>query len=543
MNPEAHLHVGRAPGPAQPIDLIARAFRPGGFPAFCALLRIVDIETGKRVPMRLTWIQRSYNAKRSPRDIILKPRKVFMTTLEIARDLWWFLTRRGARVVIVCQSEQGNAAKRTVRGMLRVALESIREMVSGIGSSDPRRGGRFDVETDDVLEWRERDATLRIMEAGAAERTAAKGGRAQTVNRLHATELAFWEFGAETLNSLLNAMPPNSGEVVYESTPNGASGYYHEQWQAAVAGKNGFTPHFFPWWTHAGYRTTLEAGEAISLSPEEKALAARGVSPEALKWYRTKQSVLGPQKAAQEFPTDPDSCFLLSGREFFDIKTTLALLSNASAPRHVEPLRGSGVHGELRVWGRPERDKQYVLSADTSEGTGGDESAGILREVGTGLHVATISGQIKPGEYARILAKVAITYNNALIAVERNGPGLTTLDRLLSVLQPERVAKGLPALRVFHDRDEKPGWHTNVASRPAALAGLEQGQRDGTWRSLDQQTLTQMKLFVWREKSSGNVKAEAAPGEHDDLIMAEAIGWDVLRRPILTVVRDLDALG
>ena len=493
------------------------------FPRFCALLQIPDQVSGKRIPLRLTGIQRAYNVARTGRDIILKPRKVYFTTLEMARDLWWFLTKPGARVIIVCQTEDDHGMRDTLADMLRVMLESLREWVPV----------QLDVENQYRLAWHANDATLRIVEAGATVDTARKRGRGIAVNRLHATEVAFWNHAEETLTVLLNAMPQDgSGEAVFESTPNGAAGYYFERWGSAVKREGNFIAQFFPWYHHELYRERLAPGEFIvPRDDEERRLTGLGVTAEALKWRRMQIADKGHDKTAQEYPGDPNTCFLLSGREYFDSRTTTTLLANAKPPVQTVPIRDSGAFADLRIYGLPERGAEYVVAADTSEGSGGDESAAVVREVGTGLHMATLSGQVKPGELGLVLARLARTFNHALLVVERAGPGLTTLDRLLTAVHYPRV---------FFDRDGKPGYSTNSQSRPAALAGLEQGQREGTWRTQDELTLRQMRVFVWREMASGNVRAEADAGEKDDLIMAEAICWDVLRRPVLRVVRDLD---
>lgn len=526
--------------PAGEAGVLSAALR--SFPKFCALLQIIDIETGQRVPMRLTWIQRRYCERRTRRDIILKPRKVFMTTLEIARDLWWFLTRRGARVVIVVQSEKGNAARNTIRSMLRVALESLRRVLP-VGSSKHDHE-RFDVETNDVLEWHERDATLRIMEAGAAERTAAKGGRSQTVNRLHASETAYWEHGAETLNSLLNAMPPSTGEVVIESTPNGAAGYYFDQWKAAERGRSGFTPHFFTWWSHPGYRAPLAAGERFVAADErEERLLREGVEPEALKWYREKSATLGPQRTAQEFPSDPITCFLTGGRHFFDAARVAGLVARAEDPVVTQVIRVSGVSQQLvdnrevpalRVWHQPAFGNEYVVACDTSEGTGGNAAAAIVLERGTGRHMATLWGQFKPWELARWAAKLGKKFFWATIVVERNNHGHTVLRSLAAEDVVEDLGKGrvsrwrYPAEKVFRDRDKKPGWLTGPASRPLMLDAFEKAVRDGNFETSDLFMLGQMNTFAVSDKG----KPEARKGADDDLVMAGGIGWDVVCRAV-----------
>ena len=71
-------------------------------------------------------------------------------------------------------------------------------------------------------------------------------GRGLTIHNLHCSEVARWpDDAAATLASLRAAVPPD-GEVVLESTPNGAGGCFYEEWQKAE--EKGYTRHFLPWW-------------------------------------------------------------------------------------------------------------------------------------------------------------------------------------------------------------------------------------------------------------------------------------------------------
>lgn len=513
------------------VELVARCM--ADFPSFCALLQYIDFETGARKPFRLTKIQRTYCENRSARDIVLKARKVFMTSLEVAYDLWWFLTVRGARVVIVVQSEKDHQAMQAVSTMIRVYLESLRRFMPV----------PLDQETN--FEWKlnSRDAQMRIMEAGASTRTATKGGRATTINRLHVSECAFFECGADTLNTLVNAMPPKgASSIVIESTPNGAGGYYYDTWESAVSGGGGYKPHFFAWYEDEKNTLPLDRGETfVPIDERESSLVGRGVSPQALKWYRSKLALVGSvDKVRQEFPDDPVTCFLTSGRMFFDGDRTKQLIAEASAvrPREVRTIRRAGAMGEVRIWFHPEPGRDYVLGVDTSEGTGGDESGIIIRERGTCRCMAVLQGQFRPHELAVEAGRLGEEYNEADIAVERNNHGAAVLEALVWT-----VKYGF----IWTDHDEKLGWITHEVSRSTALSALEQSHRSKVWKSYDGGTqggdadswrqrgvLAQVWKFVFNQK---NGRPEAAPGAHDDLVMAEAICWDVLRRPV--VHRDL----
>lgn len=478
------------------------------FPRFCSLLDVVP-KGGQRIPFKLSGLQRRYIAAATQRDIILKPRQVGMTTLMLAWMVYYFLTVRGARVVIVCQSMTGNGPIGNIAATVRVYFDSLR-----------RAGIKLEFSTERSSEWsiRSRDASVRIVVAGASETSAAKVGRSGTVTHLMCTETAFWEYAEDTTNALFECVPGEryGSVIVSESTANGAQGLFHQQCASASkpGGSSAYTLHFFNWYDEAEYRLALRPGETIEAAGDrERLLVSRGVGPEQLKWYRQKVADKGQSLTDQEYPSDPDTCFLVSGRSFFDAGTTGRLLEKAGQP--IERRE----RDQIAIWKKAEPGKQYILSIDTSEGGGGDPSAGIMRERETGEHVATINGQYQMWELAASAAKLATEYNQALIAVERNNHGNGVHEALLRQLKYPKVYK--------HD-DNKHGWPTNSATRPAMLDALEDAYRNGHWQSRDRNVLTQFKNFIITDTG----RAEAARGEHDDLVMAEAIGWAVRARPV-----------
>lgn len=463
-------------------------------------------------------------AARTPRDILLKGRRVGMSTEGIARDLWHFATKPGSNVVIVCQSDerdQGITAVLDIVEPMLSAVEQVRHL-------DFVKRARTDFKLTN-------GSRLRVVGSGASRSAAQKVGRAGAVTRLHATEVAFWgPFAGETMTALLPcvAEPQYGTEIEIESTPNGAASgergdmatasgaaLFHWRCTDADAGQSEYRFHFFNWWEEPAHWLDLEPGEEIEpRTDRERWYAERGLAPEQIKFYRKQVEDLG-DKAEQEFPSDKDTCFLVSGRCFFDVAVLKALILAAVPKRPVEVLeiRAAGAYGQLRIYHPPEPGKSYVVSGDTSEGTGGDPGAGIVRERGTGRHMATLSGQFKPKELARALAGVGKRYNGATIAVERNNHGHACLLAL-------DIEQHYP--RVFEDEDDEPGFVTSPASRPMILDSLEDAVRHGHWKSDDAAVLAQMTSFVLNKKG----RPEAQTGANDDLVMAEAICWEVLRR-------------
>ncbi len=474
------------------------------FSRFCGLLQIQPKGGGGRLRFNLSPIQRQFNAARTPRDIVLKPRQIYFTTLEAARDLWFFITRPGARVVIVCQSQTDNAPFKDISEKFRVFFDSL-----------ARAGLNLEFGREATGEWSlpKRDATMRIIQAGASEAAAAKKGRGGTINRLHVTEAAFFERAEVTFNSLLESIPgPEHGsEVINESTPNGVGGFYYEQWQAAVGGKNGYTPHFFRWWDHPEYFLPLEPGEQVKPENDlEQKFARLGVSDARINWYRRKVAEKGKDLTAQEYPSDPATCFLVSGREFFEADVTTSLIAKASDP--IESRKS----GRIRIYEKPIDGESYVFALDCSEGVGGDPSGGVMYKRSNGQHVATLDGQFQPHDAAAVAVEFCKEYNGALLAPERNNHGHAVIQAVST----------LGYNRVYRHEDEKRGWLTNVVTRPVMLDSLEDAHRRGLWTSPDAGLLEQMRNFV----ISDSGKAEGSHGQHDDLVIAAAIGWAVRQR-------------
>ncbi len=92
----------------------------------------------------------------------------------------------------------------------------------------------------------ELDSEFRVV--SAADENA---GRGLTVQYLHCSEVSRWPGDAgATLAGLRAALAPG-GEMVMESTPNGAYGCFYEEWGRAAT--SGVVRHFFPWWMEEAY--------------------------------------------------------------------------------------------------------------------------------------------------------------------------------------------------------------------------------------------------------------------------------------------------
>jgi hypothetical protein len=166
-----------------------------------------------------------------------------------------------------------------------------------------------------------------------------------------------------------------------------------------------------------------------------------------------------------------------------------------------------------------------VIGVDVAEGTGGDYTAAVVYKRITGEHVATLHGQIRPWFLAHRLNVLGRHYNNALLVVERNFRG--TLEPLLAAkVAVQGTVAGLGYPNVYHHVDGKPGWPTTEVTRNAMLEALEACHRSSVWLTRDARIIREMRTFVVNKRG----KPEAELGQHDDLVMAAAVGWTQMTR-------------
>lgn len=200
------------------------------------------------------------------------------------------------------------------------------------------------------------------------------------------------------------------------------------------------------------------------------------------------------------------------------------------------------LEGSLTVYVPPARVEQYFISADVAKGlTKGDFSAADVwraHMIGPLLHaeqVAQYHGHINPSEYGEVLFKLGAFYNNALLIVERNGPGDATLNKLRELgyfnLYQDLTS---PAATRFQF-DQFYGVDTNVASKPVMISMLKSCIKDKNTgvRSIivrSKRTLEEMENFIQEPSESGKTMTFHAAGvAKDDCVMSAAVGTYVLR--------------
>lgn len=454
----------------------------------------IRIKQGGIRYLKLNRAQQEYSRRCGKRNIVLKARQVGITTYIAARFFIQTITRPGTVTVQVAHSDESAEAifnivhrfweklpnARVHRGALVKSRSNIRQIVF------PKLESEYRVETADD-----------------------NAGRGMTIHNLHCSEVSRWPRGGEeTLASLRAAVVPD-GEIVLESTANGATGIFYDEWQKAP--ETGYTQHFFPWWYEPSYKEEVVQGKALTPTEEEKDLIARhGLSEEQIAWRRTHWQVMRGM-AKQEYAEDPLSCFLASGECVFDME---AIAKAAANGVHVAESQDNG---RLMIWLPPNQreTRQYIIGVDPAGGgSEGDYACAQVIDRKTGLHCAELHGHFPPYELARRVATLGHMYGNALVAVERNNHGYGVLAHLGNLNYENLFVQG-----------GQVGWLTSVVTRPAMIENLAAALIEEPDLFRSPRLLGELKTFVRHADGHG----AAAEGAHDDCVMAMAIALAVRR--------------
>lgn len=173
--------------------------------------------------------------------------------------------------------------------------------------------------------------------------------------------------------------------------------------------------------------------------------------------------------------------------------------------------------GELRIWHPPVSAADYLIGADVAEGDStGDYSSAHVVDKRNWEVVAHWHGHRNAFEFAEILDHLGRHYDTAHIAVEVNGPGLATIEKLRE--------RGYPSLYKYEK--DKYGFRTTQHSRHNMITTLMDSIKDGSVMVRDRDTLDEMYNFI---RAEGTGKIEAREGTNDDRVMSLGIALQCVR--------------
>ena len=309
-------------------------------------------------------------------------------------------------------------------------------------------------------------------------------GRGYTLHNVLCTELSAWDKADEKMMTL-EASVPIGGKIVIESTPRGMGNLYHRMWMS----DNDYVKKMYGWWW--------------------------GYTEKEIETIRRRMN--DPQKFAQEY-----GCrFLSSGRPVFDYEYIEKQYKNVLKVGDIVGDHIVKEVDELRIYHPPEKDGLYVAGVDVSEGVqGGDYSSVTIWNRKTGEEVAMYRGLIPPDILGEKLDQWGRKYNNALMVVEVNNHGLTTITILRQKSYPLLYFRQSKLETMGVTGTDKIGWRTTKVTRPLLIDDLAQALRDDILTIHSQELLDEMSVFVYND----NGDAVPQEGFHDDTIFSAGIG-------------------
>lgn len=372
--------------------------------------------------------------------------------------------------------------------------------------------------------------------------------RSGTYNCVHVSEIAFFPNPKNTMTALLQCVPDNNDSfVVMESTANGVGGYFYDMWNDAVAGKNDFTPLFFPWFTDSNYSTefeTEEIKENFIKEVEAKYQDASGKYVHTEEWllktqfnltyeqlYWRKKTIANKcggdlEMFHQEYPSTPEEAFIASGRPRFNLKIVKEYELQCTDPViRGEVIKSGGKYtlrkdeySPLYIYEEPIEGRLYYIGADVAEGLAkGDYSVAIVLDDKLNV-VAKYRTHIDPDLFGLEIAKIAWFYNEAYVAVENNNHGLTTLRSLVHD-DYYNLFYTKTYDRVNDKMSEKLGWSTKSNTKRLMIDKLAEYIRERFIGIKDIEIIKELYFYVVDDKGGTN----AQEGKHDDCVMALAI--------------------
>jgi len=418
-----------------------------------------------------TWISARYS-------IVLKARQIGFSTLAAAFVFWEAFFWADRSIVMLSRTER-EAAKLLQKS--KYGYKQIPEWM--------RMRGPALISDNQLKMVFSHDSAIESLPSGNDP------ARGESVYRVVIDEMAFLPNSEEAWASI-EPIADVGGRIICLSTANGEGNIFHRLWAGSQNKTNQFEGIFFPW----------SAGDRDD------------------DWYEVKRRSLPDWQLAQEYPSDPDEAFIRSGRPVFDIGVLRDIETTEPVVGYLKPSKARNVFdfreegGALKIWAFPDLTHVYCIGADVAEGLGhGDYSCAHVIDASTYEVVAEWHGHIDPDLFGQdVLYALANYYMNALVGVESNNHGLTTLKALQrtgykNIYRQRRLGQRSP------QATEVLGWRTTAASKPLAIDELSAALRNKELGLYSDTTIAELRTFVRQD----NGKMHGSP--HDDRTMSLAI--------------------
>jgi len=516
------------------------------FYLYCEKNLKITNKKGELVKLRPNFAQRKLidsvmkdlHAGRPVRYIVLKARQMGLSTVIEALCYWWAATHKYVSAAIVAQDTD---ASKVIYQMFQRYYENSSPEFKPVSKYYTINDLTFD---DDKGGGLKSQIRTMVAKKGAT-------GRGQMNRFVHGSEVAFWEGGSEIVAGLLQTVPLLPDTFIFlESTANGMGGYFYDEWQFAKKGESSFKPFFFAWHEHPEYELNVPPRWGHNDADEKELIKLfktlgypESTHRRKLQWRREKMKEFrsDPEKFYQEYPMNDMEAFISTGRPVFDPKSLIRMDMQAGNTKfewvELEGKQKNTIvaktveYGSMKVWERPLEGEKYVIGGDVAEGKEiaangkeGDYSVLTVIKRSNNQVVARWRGHIDPDAFGDVACQVGWWYNEAVVAIEVNNQGLSTVQRIRDKLYKRMYMRERGADELFDETTSKMGWRTDKSSKFIMIAELAKFIRDGV--IIDRDTVAVREYMTYVRDDTGRTNAQE--GHHDDCVMATAIAVQML---------------
>ncbi len=532
------------------------------FEFWCArCVRIKDKVTRREVPFTLNAPQRrvvgileGQRLSGKPlRVIILKARQWGCSTLIQMYMAWVQSCLRRNWNSLICAHVKDSAAN--IRGMYTDMLAAY---PAALWEGEEDAEGR---PVKPEFKPFERSQNCRVIAGRGCRVTLASAEnqdsiRGADISMAHLTEVAFWPAtGRKTPQAFVQAICGAVTRepltlIAMESTACGVGNFFHTEWLRCKEGQGDKTAIFVPWHEIAIYSRPVSDPVRLwqQLTPYERGLWDRGLTLEQIAWYHDMaRSYSSELQMHAEFPTDDIEAFASTGRNVFASAHIEALREMCQQPAHRGELRSDGspglpANGPYEEWDAPQAGKSYIAAVDVGGRSAGADWSVIVvltREEAPRV-VAQWRGHIDHDRLIDIAISIATRYNKALLAIESN----TLESECDDTSDPSQfcLARAMRSYTNLYYRQAplgspgrmRPGFHTNRATKTTIISEMVERVREGRFVERSHEACNELATYTLTDRGT----YEAAPGYHDDMLMARAIALHICIEQTLNTTRN-----
>lgn len=380
--------------------------------------------------------------------------------------------------------------------------------------------------------------------------------RSTTLQYLHISEFGklcskYPEKAREVVTGSFNTV--HQGQFIFvESTAEGKNGYFYDYCMKALdmAKRKAKLTHmdfkffFFAWFDDPKNQT-----EAVVDIPQElliyfSELAEKGIkiTEQQKSWYALKWSTQ-KDDMKREYPSTPEEAFEAAARDCFFTgaldghnSTMTGQYGRLIRNKQKEIEFTADPKGIIEVWKYPyfltskwdghKWAYRYCIGSDIGEGLRGDYSTAYVFDRKERVYVAVMaSNLIDSHRWGDRLHELSLYYENALLVPERNGAGITTINRLLDLKANLYVKEKVAEVGKLVTKQY--GWLETKESKQAVCGGLKSylsAVSEATNRKQHivycQKLITECGVFI-KDEEKGTLGADE--GYRDDRVIGAGL--------------------